>query len=842
MSEPNVDGEALNQLQVEQGWLLDTIDDLRNIGISGLVDLPQLIVCGNQSSGKSSVLEAISRVRFPVKSNICTRFATEVSLRRHPVTRFKVSIEPGASRVSEADREKVREFAPEAFTNSDQLPALIEQAKECMGIQSEKGVSDDVLKIEISGPDKPELTLVDLPGLYYSKSANQGAEGISIARGLTEQYMKSPRSIILATVSAKADYHLQEVLDIAAKFDPTRDRTIGIITQPDRVEQHSEEEDTWLEIAKNEKIRLRLGWHTLRNRSFETRDTSDEERDNLERQFFNQGRWSTVARDSVGIDSLRRRLSGILLEHIRHSLPELIQDIEKKLLDRQTKFAKIGAPRSTLQQQKGFLLALSSNFERITNQALNGMYTDGFFAESDNSHSFAISDTRRLRATIRQLNEYFAEAMERYGCKIRIIGVNEDTLPTSTFFANPYTQIRLPLSKHRQDVEKEIDQQARRNRGIELPGAANQLLVGSVFRDQSQPWEQIARVHLVRTWEAVESFVNLVLQYLTDERTYQLLMGSILAPQLQNMKDGLLSKLDELTAYNKRGHPLPLGKSFLQRVHKSRADRQSKLLENVLGQKLPKKDGGYSLSHIKAAVSTLEETEDQFAAAEIIEQMQAYYETAIVTFIDNVTTLGIENCLLDPLSGILTSQTINNMEDKQVQDLAGEASYITEERDRLIREQEKLQNSLSVLNKCKIQKKFTLKPFTDQPGPSKSTKIPERPVTAKPFQWPKSKGDSIFASQDSIFATAHASQPPVSSGGRLSGGPSITDMSTPKEAGLFGSPLASGPFGSGGSTLARGTNAPGPQQSQLFPATRSGSPFMPSERNPGAWVFWTPNK
>jgi GTP-binding protein EngB required for normal cell division len=384
MSGSNTEGEALSQLQVEQGWLLDKIDDLRNIGISGLVDLPQLIVCGNQSSGKSSVLEAISRVRFPVKSNICTRFATEVSLRRHPVTRFKVSIEPGPSRKSEADRQEVRKFAPEAFTNSDQLPALIEQAKNCMGIQSEKGISDDVLKIEISGPDKPELTLVDLPGLYYSKSTDQGVEGIGIARGLTEQYMKSPRSIILATVSANADYHLQEILDIAAKFDPLRDRTIGIITHPDKLEQNSEEEDVWLQIAKNEKIRLRLGWHTLQNRTFKTQEASHEYRDKNEKEFFNQGRWSTVARDCVGIDSLRRRLSGIMLKNIRHSLPELIEDVEKQLLNRQTSLTKLGPPRSTLQQQKGYLLALSSNFERITNEALNGMYTDGFFGELGN--------------------------------------------------------------------------------------------------------------------------------------------------------------------------------------------------------------------------------------------------------------------------------------------------------------------------------------------------------------------------------------------------------------------------------------------------------------------------
>jgi hypothetical protein len=62
-----MEDKALHQLQQEQSKLLDKIDELRTIGVGGLVELPQLIVCGNQSSGKSSVLEAISRVRFPAK-------------------------------------------------------------------------------------------------------------------------------------------------------------------------------------------------------------------------------------------------------------------------------------------------------------------------------------------------------------------------------------------------------------------------------------------------------------------------------------------------------------------------------------------------------------------------------------------------------------------------------------------------------------------------------------------------------------------------------------------------------------------------------------------------------
>ena len=50
--------------------LLNVVDDLRAQGLNEHVDLPQLIVCGDQSSGKSSVLAAVSGVPFPKKDNL----------------------------------------------------------------------------------------------------------------------------------------------------------------------------------------------------------------------------------------------------------------------------------------------------------------------------------------------------------------------------------------------------------------------------------------------------------------------------------------------------------------------------------------------------------------------------------------------------------------------------------------------------------------------------------------------------------------------------------------------------------------------------------------------------
>src|ERR1700712_3009909 len=62
----------------EQRGLLDELDKLREHGVDKYVELPQIVVVGDQSSGKSSVLEAISELPFPRSSIRCTRFATQI--------------------------------------------------------------------------------------------------------------------------------------------------------------------------------------------------------------------------------------------------------------------------------------------------------------------------------------------------------------------------------------------------------------------------------------------------------------------------------------------------------------------------------------------------------------------------------------------------------------------------------------------------------------------------------------------------------------------------------------------------------------------------------------------
>ena len=69
---------GLKSLQsAEAKKLFDIVDRIRDFELNREIDLPQLVVCGSQSSGKSSVLEAISEVPFPRGEMTCTRFVTE---------------------------------------------------------------------------------------------------------------------------------------------------------------------------------------------------------------------------------------------------------------------------------------------------------------------------------------------------------------------------------------------------------------------------------------------------------------------------------------------------------------------------------------------------------------------------------------------------------------------------------------------------------------------------------------------------------------------------------------------------------------------------------------------
>lgn len=633
MPAPDEPNGALPEPHADQVFLLDTIDKLRGLGVGVFVDLPQMIICGSKSNAKRSIIESISRVDFPVRKDFHTGFVTEIILRHHSTSRFKVSIRPGQSTKSDGDLEKLKTFVPTVHESPEQSVSLIEQATEFISPPAEDGFSDDILVVEVSGPDQPDLTLIDMPRLYFAEGVDGGDGVKSFGRLRIEGYVLNARSIIIPVVSAKIDICAQRIIDFADKYDRKRQRILGIITHLDTIEPSSDEEKLWLKAIKEGTSELPLGLHLACTRCYETRDVPDEERDEKEKEFFERGDWKTVSAQSKGTANLRRRLSTILLNHVQSSLPDLVSEIDQSILANQLTLAKLSAPRGTIQQKRALLFHLSSDFRRITEQALSGMYTDDFFATSG---KFKIRDPRRLRALIRDLNESFAHVMEVYGCRQFIHGVTNQIL-SLPHPCNPYANIRQLEHRSRFDFELEVIEQMCRDGGLELPGNSSHLLVGNLFRDQSQPWGEIARAHLMKSWETTRKFVSLLLDHLADKHVSGVIMRTLIQPQLDGMKDRLLAKVDELTASHKRdhplsmagsflrGHPLPVERSFLARMQKSRNDR---LLANIQ-QNLPSAmNNTFNTEQLKVATQNVELVGNQAAASDIVDQFQSYYDVS----------------------------------------------------------------------------------------------------------------------------------------------------------------------------------------------------------------------
>ncbi len=158
----NFNTASLEALQDgDQRKVMDLVDKLRRVGLQHILQLPQLVVTGDQSSGKSSVLEAITEIPFPRKENLCTRFATEIVLRRATEESITTHITPDKARPVD-EQKKFQDFA-RSIKDFAELPDLIEEATELMGLgnndplQPARAFSKDILKLEISGPGRPQL-------------------------------------------------------------------------------------------------------------------------------------------------------------------------------------------------------------------------------------------------------------------------------------------------------------------------------------------------------------------------------------------------------------------------------------------------------------------------------------------------------------------------------------------------------------------------------------------------------------------------------------------------------------------------------------------------------------
>jgi dynamin 1-like protein len=372
------------------------------------IDLPQIVVVGGQSSGKSSVLESIvGRSFLPRGTGIVTRrplilqlyntnassingSSTSSTSTSSSSTRVKSSNAGMSSSSSDGNNDKrddgassdeqqewgefLHQRGRKYYDFAQIRQEIIAETDRLTG--RNKGIDTQPIHLKIYSPRVLALTLVDLPGIAKVPVGDQPPDIEYQIRKMVLQYISNPNAIILAVTSANTDLANSDAIQLAQQVDPTGTRTVGVLTKLDLMDPGTDCAD----ILMNLVIPLRQGYVAVVNRGQKDIDADKSIRDGLRKEEHFFKKHPIYSRDSnllakCGTSRLAKTLNNILMHHIRDCLPDLKSRIGTMLSDVQREMDALGssAPLPNNRSARGAaLLKILSKFATNFGSLLDG--------------------------------------------------------------------------------------------------------------------------------------------------------------------------------------------------------------------------------------------------------------------------------------------------------------------------------------------------------------------------------------------------------------------------------------------------------------------------------------
>ncbi|OAX83428.1 hypothetical protein ACJ72_02207 [Emergomyces africanus] len=345
--------------------LLVTVNKLQDLVFNTIgndsLDLPQIVVVGSQSSGKSSVLENIvGRDFLPRGSGIVTRRPLILQLINIPSERddlpdqHEVHIPHTAASV--AGQKEWAEFHHQAGRKYEDFAQVKQEIEnETARIAgNNKGINRQPINLKIFSPHVLNLTLVDLPGLTKVPIGDQPSDIEKQTRNLISEYIAKPNSIILAVSPANVDIVNSEALKLARHVDPMGRRTIGILTKLDLMDHGTNA----LDILSGRVYPLKLGFIGVVNRSQQDIQSGKSLSDALaaEADFFRHHPAYRNIATRCGTQFLAKSLNTTLMSHIRDRLPDIKARLNTLMGQTQQELASYGNKQFSGKEHRGSLI------------------------------------------------------------------------------------------------------------------------------------------------------------------------------------------------------------------------------------------------------------------------------------------------------------------------------------------------------------------------------------------------------------------------------------------------------------------------------------------------------
>eukprot|EP00741_Cyanophora_paradoxa_P007100 tig00001086_g6871.t1 len=337
-------------------------DVLSQVGMAPneLIDLPQIAVVGGQSSGKSSVLENfVGRDFLPRGSGLVTR---------RPCILQMFQTAQGTQEYAEFQHRPGQQY-----TNWDAVrEEIIADTDRICG--HGQVISPNPITLRVYSPHVVNLTLIDLPGLTKVPVGDQPVNIDQIIRDMVLSFITRPNSIILAVTAANTDLANSDALQLARAVDPDGNRTVGVITKLDLMDKGTDASD----ILTGRVIPLKRGYIGVVNRSqqdINSRKSIQASKD-AERAFFMSHPVYKDLTHTLGTELLAKKLSRMLGEHIKNTLPEIKRKVNDMQQEYKTQLEALGEGPNTPAEQGAILLQCLSAYAEDFRDALDGTMLD----------------------------------------------------------------------------------------------------------------------------------------------------------------------------------------------------------------------------------------------------------------------------------------------------------------------------------------------------------------------------------------------------------------------------------------------------------------------------------
>lgn len=373
-----------NLLSLADNDLLKVANELNTIFDKQFdITLPEIVVVGSQSSGKSSTLNGLINMDIlPTGKQIVTRTPTNIRLVNHEKKECCVEFyeyDGGETRILKTfnlDPNK-----PDAGKTTQIQQYITILTSKYAGDQ--KNIVDRPIRMNIYSPNVPNLVLTDLPGMVSVALEDQGqpANISDQIKEMISKYISRKNCIIMSIVPATIDIETDPSRALVKSHDPDGDRTIGVFTKSD-IAGNECDLSKYIDGRQSSSLKLKYGYYAIKNvRSDEITEGKDAHM--IEKEYFDSHTKLRMVsdKDRLGINNLGMSLSKILINSIKLIGPELIEKIRETELTINTQLDEIGSEYPKTSQGKRVMVnTLVSDFQKIFASSIRdrgSMYNTG---------------------------------------------------------------------------------------------------------------------------------------------------------------------------------------------------------------------------------------------------------------------------------------------------------------------------------------------------------------------------------------------------------------------------------------------------------------------------------